>query len=87
MNWDSVGLLFTHIKRTYDFISDPEGVLKGTVTCPYQTQKQMDDLLVAGPTNQRVSVGPEDLPYVPEWVEPHRSSSDCFSRYTSPLER
>ena len=78
MNWDSVGLLFTHIKRVYDFISDPKGVLMGTATCPYQTQKQMDDLLVAGPTNQRVSVGLEDLPYIPDWVDVHIGTNFLF---------
>jgi len=78
MNWDSIGLLFTHIKRTYDFISDPEGVLQVTVTSPYQTTKQMDELLVAGPTNQRVSIGLEDLPFIPDWVDVSVGTNLCF---------
>jgi len=68
LNWDSVGLVVSHIKRVYDFLSDP---VQWTETGAGQTAQDlgMDDITQAGPTRVRVSIGLEDLPVVPESVD------------------
>jgi len=66
-NWDSIGLTVNHIKRTYNFLTDP---VEWTETGAGQTAQQlgMDDLTQAGPTRVRASIGLEDIPGVPDYV-------------------
>ncbi len=66
-NWDSIGLTVSHIKRVYDFLSDP---VSWTETGAGQAarDKGMDDITQAGPTRCNASIGIEDLPIVPDFV-------------------
>ena len=67
-NWDSIGLTVSHIKRVYNFLTDP---VEWTETGAGQTAQElgMDDITQAGPTRVHVSIGLKDIPVVPDWVD------------------
>jgi len=77
-NWDSIGLTVNHIKRVYDFLTDP---VSWTETGAGQAarDKGMDDITQAGPTRCHASIGIEDLPVVPDFVSVSVGSDFWFN--------
>ena len=77
-NWDSIGLTVCHVKRVYNFLTDP---MSWTQTGAGQTARDlgMDDITVAGPTRQSASIGLDDLPVLPEGVGVSLGTSFWFN--------
>ena len=67
-NWDSIGLKVNHVKRVYDFITDP-GTWTETGAGSKAQECGMDDLTVAGPTRMIPDIGIDEIPGVPDKID------------------
>lgn len=67
-NWDSLWIDFLHTQRTYNYLNDPLGFVTELPAALYGKESTLSELAIAGPTESNISIGVEDLPFIPDNV-------------------